>query len=93
MNTDGLSVHEAIGKVLGLMNTHYQLCLDAEKRLPWSKDDEKLNESIREYVRGCQRLATGTACWRYIQPLTDKRLLVCPMRLHIPAIDARGTLN
>lgn len=64
MNTYQLSVHEAIDKVLGLMNKHYQICLDAEARLPWSKDDEKLNWSIREYVSGCQRLATGTACWR-----------------------------
>ena len=64
MNADGLSIHDSINKVLGLIRQHYQLCVAAEARLPWSFTDEKLNEDIREYVRGCQRLATGTACWR-----------------------------
>lgn len=68
MNTYDLSVHSAIDKVLDLIRDHYQICLAAEARLPWSKDDEKLNEDIREYIRGCQRLATGTACWRYVIP-------------------------
>jgi hypothetical protein len=64
MNTYSLSVHEAVDKVLGLIRERYQICVEAEARLPWSHDDEKLNADIREYVRGCQRLATGTACWR-----------------------------
>lgn len=67
MNTYNLSVHGAIDKVLGLIRDHYQICLDAEARLPWSADNEKLNEDIREYIRGCQRLATGTACWRQVK--------------------------
>lgn len=64
MNTYNLSVHEAVDKILGLIREHYQICVEAEARLPWNKEDEKLNTDIRGYIRGCQRLATGTACWR-----------------------------
>ncbi|KAI1141424.1 putative pentalenene synthase [Hypoxylon sp. FL0543] len=65
MNKDNISVHSAVDKVLDLIRKHYAICVAAEERLPWSEDDEKLNEDIREYVRGCQRLATGTAYWSY----------------------------
>ncbi|KAI0483601.1 terpene synthase, partial [Xylaria cf. heliscus] len=64
MNTYNLSLHRAIDKVLDLIRDHYAICVAAEERLPWSTTDEKLNEDIREYIRGCQRLATGTAYWR-----------------------------
>lgn len=66
MNKYNLSLKSAIDKVLDLIREHYEICVAAEKRLPWSEDDEQLNENIREYVRGCQRLATGTAYWRYV---------------------------
>ncbi|KAG7006028.1 hypothetical protein G7Y79_00016g040130 [Physcia stellaris] len=65
MNTYDMSLHSAVDKVLNLIREHYNICVAAEARLPWSKDDEKLNEVIREYVRGCHRLATGTAYWSY----------------------------
>lgn len=66
MNKDkDLSVYGAIEKVLDLIREHYAICVAAEERLPWSKDDERFNEDIREYVRGCHRLATGTAYWSY----------------------------
>ncbi|KAI0178728.1 putative pentalenene synthase [Hypoxylon sp. FL1284] len=66
VNSDAnLTLHGAIDKVLGLIREHYKICVAAEDRLPWSKDDEKLNQDIREYVRGCHRLATGTAYWSY----------------------------
>ncbi|KAL7809588.1 terpene synthase [Trichoderma gracile] len=65
MNTDNVSIEEAIDKILGLLQKHYEICVAAEARLPWSETDEKLNEDIREYVRGANRLATGTACWSY----------------------------
>ncbi|KAI1080065.1 terpene synthase [Whalleya microplaca] len=65
MNTYNLTLHDAINKVLGLIREHYAICVAAEERLPWSENDEKLNADIREYVRGCQRLATGTAYWSY----------------------------
>ncbi|TRX95656.1 hypothetical protein FHL15_003614 [Xylaria flabelliformis] len=64
MNTYDLSLHRAVDKVLDLIRDHYAICVAAEKRLPWSATDEKLNADIREYIRGCQRLATGTAYWR-----------------------------
>lgn len=64
VNANNLSIEEAIDKVLGILKEHYEICVAAEARLPWSKTDEKFNEDLREYVRGCQRLATGTACWR-----------------------------
>lgn len=74
MNTYQISVHDAINKVLALIKEHYEICLAVEPRLPWSKTDETLNENIREYVKGSQRLATGTAYWRYdkstCQPIT-----------------------
>lgn len=71
MNKDkDLSVHGAIEKVLDLIREHYAICVAAEERLPWSKDDEKFNEDIREYVRGCHRLATGTAYWRLVLEYT-----------------------
>ncbi|KAI1737472.1 terpene synthase [Xylaria scruposa] len=65
MNTYDLSLHRAVEKVLDLIRDHYAICVAAEKRLPWSATDEKLNADIREYIRGCQRLATGTAFWSY----------------------------
>ncbi|KAI0443502.1 terpene synthase [Xylaria telfairii] len=65
MNTYNLSLHRAIDKVLDLIRDHYAICVAAEERLPWSETDEKLNADIREYIRGCQRLATGTAFWSY----------------------------
>ncbi|KAI0863952.1 terpene synthase [Xylaria cubensis] len=66
MNTYDLSLHRAVDKVLDLIRDHYAICVAAEKRLPWSATDEKLNADIREYIRGCQRLATGTAYWSYL---------------------------
>ncbi|KAI5861408.1 terpene synthase [Durotheca rogersii] len=63
MNRYDISLQASIEKVQDLIRQHYEICIAAEKRLPWSKDDENLNEDIREYVRGCQRLATGTAGW------------------------------
>ncbi|KAI0905844.1 terpene synthase [Ustulina deusta] len=65
MNTYNLSLQGAVDKVLDLIREHYAICVAAEERLPWSESDEKLNEDIREYIRGCQRLATGTAYWSY----------------------------
>ncbi|KAJ8120754.1 hypothetical protein ONZ43_g2619 [Nemania bipapillata] len=65
MNTYDLSLRGAVDQVLDLIREHYAICVAAEERLPWSETDEKLNEDIREYVRGCQRLATGTAYWSY----------------------------
>ncbi|KAI1777451.1 putative pentalenene synthase [Hypoxylon cercidicola] len=66
MNKDeDMSLRGAIDKILDLIREHYAICVAAEERLPWSKDNEKLNEDIREYVRGCHRLATGTAYWSY----------------------------
>ena len=64
MNTYKMSLQGAIDKVLNLIREHYDICVAAEARLPWSNDDEAFNEVIREYVRGCHRLATGTAYWR-----------------------------
>jgi hypothetical protein len=64
MNTNNLSVSEAVDKILGLIRHHYQICVEAEARIPWSKQDEKLYTDTRKYIRGCQRMATGTACWR-----------------------------
>ncbi|KAI0540304.1 terpene synthase [Xylaria digitata] len=65
MNMYNLSLHGAVDKTLDLIREHYALCVAAEERLPWSKTDEKFNENIREYIRGCHRLATGTAYWSY----------------------------
>ncbi|KAH8895628.1 terpene synthase [Thozetella sp. PMI_491] len=65
MNNYDLSVQEAVNKILDLIQEHYEICTKAETRLPWSKSDEKLNDDIREYVRGCHRLVTGTASWSY----------------------------
>lgn len=67
MNTYNLSLRSAVDQMLNLIREHYAICLAAEERLPWSKTDEKLNENIREYVRGSQRLATGTAHWRFVE--------------------------
>lgn len=64
MNAYDISIEQSIHKIFDLLKDHYKICIEAEARLPWSKDDEKLNNNIREYIRGCQRLATGTACWR-----------------------------
>ncbi|KAI1190860.1 terpene synthase [Nemania serpens] len=66
MNTYNLSLRGAMEQMLNLIREHYAICLAAEERLPWSKTDEKLNENIREYIQGSQRLATGTAYWSYL---------------------------
>ncbi|KAI0514879.1 terpene synthase [Xylaria bambusicola] len=65
MNKYNISLRSAVDKVLDLIREHYAICVAAEERLPWSDTDEQLNADIREYVRGCQRLATGTAYWSY----------------------------
>jgi hypothetical protein len=59
-----ISIQDSVNKVLDLIREHYEACVAAEADLPWSKTDEKFNENIKEYIRGCQRLATGTAYWR-----------------------------
>ncbi|KAI0097267.1 terpene synthase [Nemania sp. FL0031] len=65
MNEYNLSLKGAVNQVLDLIREHYAICVAAEERLPWSKTDEKLNADIRQYIRGAQRLATGTAYWSY----------------------------
>ncbi|KAI1175881.1 terpene synthase [Nemania sp. FL0916] len=66
MNSYKLSLRSAIDRVLDLIREHYDICVAAEERLPWSKTDDKLNDDIREYIRGTQRLATGTCYWSYL---------------------------
>ncbi|KAK1238120.1 hypothetical protein MKX08_002699 [Trichoderma sp. CBMAI-0020] len=46
MNTYDISIEQSIHKVLGLLEDHYQICIEAEARLPWSTTDEKLNKNI-----------------------------------------------
>jgi hypothetical protein len=65
MNAENASVHEAVSRIISLIRKHYAACEDAVARLPWT-DDEVVNEHIREYVRGCRRLATGTGHWAYL---------------------------
>ncbi|KAF4807973.1 Presilphiperfolan-8-beta-ol synthase [Colletotrichum siamense] len=65
MNTENISVHESVHRIISLIRKHYAACEDAMARLPWT-DDEVANEHIREYVRGCRRLATGTGHWAYL---------------------------
>ncbi|KAH0420493.1 terpene cyclase [Colletotrichum camelliae] len=65
MNAENVSVHESVHKIISLIRKHYAACEDAVARLPWT-DDEVANEHIREYVRGCRRLATGTGHWAYL---------------------------
>ncbi|KAI1387589.1 terpene synthase [Hypoxylon trugodes] len=64
MNKYDLSLHGAVDLVLDLIQEHYEVAVAAEERLPWSESDEKLNENIREYVRGCHYMPIGTAFWR-----------------------------
>lgn len=65
MNAENAYVHEAVSRIISLIRKHYKSCEDAVARLPWT-DDEIVNEHIREYVRGCRRLATGTGHWAYL---------------------------
>ncbi|CAI0641460.1 unnamed protein product [Colletotrichum noveboracense] len=65
MNTENISVHESVHRIISLIRKHYAACEDVVARLPWT-DDEVANEHIREYVRGCRRLATGTGHWAYL---------------------------
>ncbi|KAL8393916.1 hypothetical protein RB595_003612 [Gaeumannomyces hyphopodioides] len=65
-NAENISVKAAVDKILGLVRKHYEACEAAEARIPWSENAASLNDQIREYVRGCKRLATGTAHWAYL---------------------------
>ncbi|KAI1486181.1 terpene synthase [Biscogniauxia mediterranea] len=65
MNKYNLTVQGALEKALDLIRQHYEIFVEAEKRLPWSKDDKKLNAAIEQTVTVCKRLATGTAHWSY----------------------------
>ncbi|KAL8301063.1 hypothetical protein RB593_000050 [Gaeumannomyces tritici] len=65
-NAENISVQAAVAKVLGLVRKHYEACEAAESRLPLSENALNLNDQIRGYVRGCKRLATGTAHWAYL---------------------------
>lgn len=58
-------ITEAVARVVGLMRKHYAASEEAVARLPWT-DDESFNEKIREYIRGCRRIATGTTHWAYL---------------------------
>ena len=62
---ENLSITEAVARVIGLIRKHYAACEAAVARLPWT-DDEGFNEKIREFVRGCRRIATGTGHWAYL---------------------------
>ncbi|KAI5922436.1 terpene synthase [Camillea tinctor] len=64
MNKYNISIHSAIDKTLDLIREHYEIFSEAEERLPWSKNDEKLNMAIQQTVVTCKRLVTGTAYWR-----------------------------
>ncbi|KAI0601129.1 terpene synthase [Biscogniauxia sp. FL1348] len=65
MNKYNLTIQGALDKVLDLIRQHYEIFVEAEKRLPWSKDDKKLNAAIEQTVITCKRLATGTVYWSY----------------------------
>ncbi|KAL8341094.1 hypothetical protein RB601_006955 [Gaeumannomyces tritici] len=65
-NAENISVQAAVAKILGLVRKHYEACEAAESRLPLSGNASNLNDQIRGYVRGCKRLATGTAHWAYL---------------------------
>ncbi|KAL8401049.1 hypothetical protein RB594_001176 [Gaeumannomyces avenae] len=65
-NAENISVQAAVAKILGLVRKHYEACEAAESRLPLSENASNLNDQIRGYVRGCKRLATGTAHWAYL---------------------------
>ncbi|KAI2636618.1 terpene synthase [Xylaria nigripes] len=65
MNTYSMSLHSSVNMIRDLIREHYAICVAAEERLPWSTTDHKFNEDMREYIRGCHRLATGTAYWSY----------------------------
>ncbi|KAI1478056.1 putative pentalenene synthase [Daldinia eschscholtzii] len=65
MNKYNITLQAAIDKTLELIREHYNICMEAEKRLPWSKEDEKLNENIREYVKGCHLVPAGMVDWSY----------------------------
>ncbi|KAK8112446.1 hypothetical protein PG984_012972 [Apiospora sp. TS-2023a] len=65
VNSENITIHAAIDKVKALITQHYRSCESAIARLPWTAD-EQVNEHIRQYVRCCQRVATGTAQWSYM---------------------------
>jgi hypothetical protein len=54
-----------MAQIIGLIRKHYAACEEAVAELPWT-DDNEMNENIRKYIRGCRRLATGTAHWSYL---------------------------
>ena len=64
INRDNCTIQEAVNKVLYMMKEEYCRCLEAETRLPWSKEDEEFNESLRIFVHGCHMMPVGTAYWR-----------------------------
>ncbi|KAG4221807.1 hypothetical protein PC116_g29717 [Phytophthora cactorum] len=64
MNKYNITLQAAIDKTLELIREHYNICMEAEKRLPWSKEDKKLNENIQEYVKGCHLVPAGMVDWR-----------------------------
>lgn len=60
-----VSIREGEARVIGLMRKHYAACEEAVARLPRT-DDENPNEKIRECIRGCRRVASGTGYWAYL---------------------------
>ena len=65
MNSEQISINEAVERVMGLIRKHYSICEDAVARLPWTANED-VNNNIREYVSGCRRLATATGQWSYL---------------------------
>ncbi|KAI1803295.1 putative pentalenene synthase [Daldinia bambusicola] len=65
MNKYSITLQSAIDKTLDLIREHYNTCMAAEKRLPWSEENEKLNKNIQEYVKGCHLVLAGMVNWSY----------------------------
>jgi hypothetical protein len=58
-----LNLEQALECMLDLIRKHYEICSEAEKRLPVTGDPQ-LDANIKTYVVGCRDLAIGTAFWR-----------------------------
>lgn len=63
MYHEGITLEEALGKMLDLIRKHYDICTAAEQRVP-KTGDAKLDADVQTYIVGCRDLAIGTAYWR-----------------------------
>lgn len=64
MHEEHISLPAALQRVIGYIHESYDSFQAAERRVPLSSQDGKLNDDVRIYIQGCKDLVLGITYWR-----------------------------